>query len=187
MLELLVSNKRSLIPSFVTYVYIVVQWLLFNIRDYSTSFYLSLPLYSSLVFYNCFNGVKASSSRSFETFKVCCWEPMCLIVSLDFGYPTCESHIFSETRLCQLPCIAWSSAFYIIAYGLDVVINTQFTYWKRLNNLVNSWFYCFVSPSMHPYLRYGATVTKEWSSLENFTPLPLMLELWIYIYIFFFQ
>lgn len=46
-------------------------------------------------------------------------------------------------------------------------INPKFSHWNCLNNIVKSWFYSYVSSSMHPHMRHGATSVEQWSSLER--------------------
>lgn len=54
-----------------------------------------------------------------------------------------------------------------LAQILNSQISSEFTHWNCLNNVVKSWFYSSVSPSMHPHLRHGTWAAEEWSSLER--------------------
>lgn len=45
-------------------------------------------------------------------------------------------------------------------------INLAYAHQNRLNNLIKSWFYALISQSMQMYLPWGATVARQWGSLQ---------------------
>lgn len=84
----------------------------------------------------------------------------------------------------------------IIGYGLESVIdssipppfqflpnsvslNSENASWNRMNNLVKSWFYGFISPSMQFLLPRGSSIVDQWKTFESVFSASSQLGQWI--------
>lgn len=67
------------------------------------------------------------------------------------------------TRICVDSRIVPPSHFLVHYF----VVNLKFTHWNILNSLFNNLFRGSFTPTMHLHLKYEASTTQQWSSLEQ--------------------